>query len=67
MKTENEVILTVQEVADYLRVAQSTVYRLAKEGKLPGRKIGGMWRFSRKELDRWVQKPSGKGKTTPEE
>jgi excisionase family DNA binding protein len=67
VKTENEVVLTVQEVADYLRVAQSTVYRLAKEGKLPGRKIGGMWRFSKKELDRWVKKPSDRGKTTPEE
>ena len=37
---DNEDVLTVKEVADYLRMAESTVYKLANEGKVPGRKFG---------------------------
>jgi excisionase family DNA binding protein len=49
-----DAVLTVREVAHYLRLAESTVYRLAQEGKLPGRKIGGAWRFPKKSLDEWL-------------
>lgn len=52
-------ILTVREVAEYLRLAESTVYRLAQEGEIPGRKIGGTWRFSRNGLDRWLGERPG--------
>jgi excisionase family DNA binding protein len=48
-------ILTVREVADYLRLGESTIYRLAQEGKLPGRKIGGTWRFSRQAITIWFR------------
>lgn len=48
-------VMTVKEVADYLRLAESTVYRLVKKGSLPGRKLGGNWRFSRKGLDEWLR------------
>ena len=65
-KAENDTVLTVREVALYLRMAESTVYRLAQDRKLPGRKIGGMWRFSRKELDRWLKQPPGKEESPPE-
>jgi excisionase family DNA binding protein len=51
---ELDTVLTVQEVSRYLRLAPSTVYKLAKEGKLPGRKVGGTWRFSRKGLNEWL-------------
>lgn len=47
-------ILTVREVAEYLRLAESTVYRLAQEGEIPGRKIGGTWRFSRQGIKNWI-------------
>lgn len=56
-KVEPNQIMTIREVAKYLRMGESTVYRLANEGKLPGRKIGGGWRFSRTELDEWVKQP----------
>jgi excisionase family DNA binding protein len=56
-KVETNQIMTIREVAKYLRMGESTVYRLANEGKLPGRKIGGGWRFSRTELDKWVKQP----------
>lgn len=51
---EQDVILTVREVAEYLKVADSTIYRLARQGKLPGRKIGGTWRFSLRIIDEWI-------------
>lgn len=47
-------VMTVKEVAEYLRLAESTVYRLVKNGSLPGRKFGGNWRFSRRGIDRWL-------------
>ncbi|MCA9937257.1 MAG: helix-turn-helix domain-containing protein [Anaerolineales bacterium] len=48
-------VMTVKEVSSYLKLAESTVYRLAQDGRLPGRKFGGTWRFSRKALDKWFQ------------
>ncbi|GAB4146790.1 MAG: helix-turn-helix domain-containing protein [Candidatus Promineifilaceae bacterium] len=50
-----DMVMTVKEVSTYLKLAESTVYRLAQDGQLPGRKFGGAWRFSRKTLDNWFQ------------
>lgn len=47
-------IMTVRDVSRYLKIAESTVYRLAQTGELPGRKIGGMWRFSKHAIDVFV-------------
>lgn len=47
-------ILTLKEVADYLKLAEKTAYRLAAEGKLPGFKVGGSWRFKREEIEKWI-------------
>lgn len=47
-------ILTVEEVARLLHLHAMTVYRLAKEGKLPGFKVGGRWRFRRDTLEAWM-------------
>lgn len=49
-------ILTVQEVARFLRVPASTVYKLARAGKMPASKIGKHWRFIRRDLDAWVHR-----------
>ncbi|MGR5067228.1 methylation-associated defense system helix-turn-helix domain-containing protein MAD1 [Vibrio alfacsensis] len=48
-------ILTLKEVAEYLKLAEKTAYRLASEGKLPGFKVGGSWRFKREDLEAWIQ------------
>ncbi len=48
-------LLTVKELADYLRVHPSTIYRLLKRGNLPGIKLGSDWRFSVEAIDRWRQ------------
>lgn len=48
-------ILTLKEVAAYLKLAEKTAYRLASEGKLPGFKVGGSWRFKREDLEAWIE------------
>jgi len=47
-------ILTLKEVAQYLKLAEKTAYRLAAEGKLPGFKVGGSWRFKRQDIEHWI-------------
>lgn len=48
-------ILTIQELAEYLKLNDKTAYRLASEGKLPGFKVGGSWRFKRIDLEEWIE------------
>lgn len=49
-------ILTLKELAEYLKLTEKTAYRLAAEGKLPGFKVGGSWRFRREDINAWIQK-----------
>ncbi|WP_059763706.1 MULTISPECIES: helix-turn-helix domain-containing protein [unclassified Pseudomonas] len=53
MSSESE-ILTLDEVADYLKAGKRTIYRLAQKGEIPAFKFGGTWRFRRQELDVWI-------------
>ena len=48
-------IMTVDEVAAYLRVHISTAYKLAKRKQLPGFWVGGTWRIRKTELDEWIR------------
>ncbi|MGH7826998.1 MAG: helix-turn-helix domain-containing protein [Candidatus Binatia bacterium] len=50
-----EPLLTVKQVADYLKIDKFTVYRLVTQGKLPAYKVGSQWRFNKKLLDRWLR------------
>jgi len=47
-------ILTVSDVARFLRVPKSTVYKLARLGQLPASKIGKHWRFLRRDIHEWM-------------
>ena len=47
-------ILTVLDVARFLRVPKSTVYKLARLGQLPASKIGKHWRFLRRDIHEWM-------------
>ena len=49
-----EAYLTAKEAAEYLKLAERTLVRLAHEGKIPGVKIGGQWRFRRALLDEYL-------------
>jgi len=51
-------ILTVMEVARFLRVPKSTVYKLARVGELPASKIGKHWRFLRRDIHEWMHSRS---------
>lgn len=47
-------ILTIREVAGYLKVTRRTIYRLAAAKKIPAFKVGGTWRFRQVDIDSWI-------------
>jgi excisionase family DNA binding protein len=53
MNRPPDAVLTLQQVAEYLKVHPNTIYRLARRGKLPAFKIGSDWRFNRESVDQW--------------
>ena len=56
-------ILTLQETAEYLKLSRPTIYLYVRKGKLPARKMGNKWRFSREALNKFLdQIPERKGK-----
>ena len=59
-------ILTLEEVAAYLKAGKRTVYRLAQKGEIPAFKLGGTWRFRRSDLDRWIAERINKKKPEAE-
>jgi len=54
-------ILTIEETSQFLKVGKTTLYRLAREGKIPAWKIGREWRFLRNELIKWAKERSNRG------
>ncbi len=58
MKPED--IITIREVANYLKIAEKTAYKLVLEGVIPGFKVGGSWRFRRSEIERWIREQEHK-------
>ena len=51
-------ILTIKEVAKYLKVNDRTIYRLAASKKIPAFKVGNAWRFHKNEIDQWISNQS---------
>ena len=47
-------LLTIEEIADYLRVKKRTVYEWLKKGKIPAIKTVGQWRFKKTQIDKWL-------------
>jgi excisionase family DNA binding protein len=66
MTDTDDEILTLDEVAAYLKAGKRTVYRLAQKGEIPAFKLGGTWRFRRSELDRWIANSINKTKPDAE-
>ncbi|MDH0733264.1 helix-turn-helix domain-containing protein [Pseudomonas sichuanensis] len=67
MSNQPDEILTIDEVAAFLRAGKRTVYRLSASGKLPAFKLGGTWRFRRSDLDKWIASRVGKATVHYEE
>jgi excisionase family DNA binding protein len=53
-------ILTIKEVAEYLKVTERTIYRLAAAKKIPAFKVGGTWRFRTADINGWIAGQSKK-------
>ena len=49
------IVLTVPELAEYLKMKEVTIYKHAQEGKIPGFKVGSKWRFKRETIDKWIE------------
>lgn len=47
-------VMTLEEVARYLRINKSTVYRMARDGTLPAWKLGNVWRFKKEAIEGWI-------------
>lgn len=48
-------ILTIHELSDYLKLNEKTAYRLVAKGDIPGFKVGGSWRFRKKDIVDWTE------------
>jgi len=48
-------VLTIADLAAYLKIPKSTLYKLVREGKIPSQKIGRHWRFHKAAIDRWLE------------
>jgi len=48
-------VLTIEDLAAYLKIPKSTLYKLVREGKIPSQKIGRHWRFRKEAIDRWLE------------
>lgn len=56
-KSDNA-IMTIGDIAGYLKVTERTIYRLAGAKQIPAFKVGGSWRFSKADLDKWIEQQS---------
>ena len=52
-------VMTVEEMASYLKVTERHIYKLLSEQKLPAFKVGGTWRFRRTDLNTWINSELG--------
>lgn len=50
--------MTMEEIANYLKVSKETIYKMAQKKLLPGSKIGNQWRFNKKTVDDWLANKS---------
>jgi excisionase family DNA binding protein len=58
MDKKKDEVMTIDELATYLKVSKSTLYKLVQSGKVPGQKIGKHWRFKREVIDKWFEPSS---------
>jgi len=54
-KPTDDKVMTIDDLATYLKVSKSTLYKLCAEGKVPGQKIGRHWRFHKDVIDGWLK------------
>jgi excisionase family DNA binding protein len=55
MMEGNSPVMTIEETAKYLKIGKSSLYKMAREGKIPAVKIANQWRFRKEDIDKWLQ------------
>jgi excisionase family DNA binding protein len=60
--SSSDQVLTLDELALYLKIPKSTLYKLVQEGRIPGQKLGKQWRFARRAVDQWLEQQSSQGR-----
>ena len=56
---QSDQIFTIKELSEHLRVHPTTIYRLLRQGRLPGFRVGSNWRFSREAIEQWERDQAG--------
>ena len=54
MTRKTDIVMTIGELDEYLKVSKSTLYKLCQDGKVLGQKAGRHWRFRKEAIDRWL-------------
>lgn len=65
VKKAADQVMTIDDLAIYLKLSKSTLYKLAQEGKVPGQKVGKHWRFKRDTIEQWLDERAVKEKRQP--
>ncbi|QKK08600.1 MAG: helix-turn-helix domain-containing protein [Planctomycetota bacterium] len=60
-------VMTIDDLAGYLQVSKSSLYKLAQEGRVPGQKVGRHWRFRKDAIDRWLERRDAEHRVDAEE
>ncbi|WP_375752887.1 helix-turn-helix domain-containing protein [Vibrio sp. HN007] len=58
MNEQSDQVMTLEELAVYLKLPKSTVYKLVQDGRIPGQKLGKQWRFGKQAIDLWLDNRS---------
>jgi excisionase family DNA binding protein len=61
-KQTRDPVMTIDDLAKYLKLSTSTLYKLCAEGKVPGQKVGRHWRFHKEAIDDWLKRHPREGK-----
>ncbi len=59
---QSDSVMTLEELASYLKLPKSTVYKLVQDGRIPGQKLGKQWRFGKQAIDDWLNHQSAGNK-----
>jgi excisionase family DNA binding protein len=62
MAESQDTVLTIDQLAEYLKLSKSSLYHLARRGEIPGQKIGRHWRFHKAAIDKLLGERAGTGK-----
>lgn len=53
-------VMTIDDLAAFLQVSKSSLYKLAQDGRVPGKKVGRHWRFHRSAIEAWLREGTTK-------